>query len=515
MKETRPAIPGGRYGGLLKVDSLGSSLGIYVPAMVVQKALGFGRILIMVYLLADLRQEYGLWGLGLMILSMLAPLLTMGANHGLVRYVSFYEARGRLGEFYRSTRAATLGIVLALGAAALALSPLIAQVALAFKPEAAAAVSGQRQLDITRLAVANAIVLAAYYNLLGFCYGLRVYRVVSLLEVLFNAAFAVAAPLVVLAWPSAEALLTAHLACLAATLVLAWALLESAVRRVAASHAPPAGDDLAAAAHPLRKVLRFGWLAMLGSLAWLLVGYVSFYMVSHYRGPADAAVLGVMTQLAQPVAFIGAAAWAVLYSYVARQWESGRRRAAMQTLEASFKVISLALLTLTVLLSITAPLWVRVLPSQYHGGVELAASLLLAAQAATHLALATMVGQLHERPSVAVVVALAGAGLNALLAAAWLPSEGIAGAAWAAGVGLYAGGGAVAMVYLLASRSALSGGTYVVLASPGILLLPPAWALSALAVLLVVSIFTGAIITARQRRRAVAALRRLLARRGG
>ena len=89
---------------LLKVGSIAESMGVYLPAMILQKAVGLLRVVLLVYLLSDAPGEYGLWGIGVMVFTVAAPLLTLGASQGLIRYVSFYEARQRLTEFYRRVR---------------------------------------------------------------------------------------------------------------------------------------------------------------------------------------------------------------------------------------------------------------------------------------------------------------------------------------------------------------------------------------------------------------------------
>ena len=87
---------------LLTVHSIADSVGFYVPAKMLQKALGFVRLLLLTYLIG--RTQCGLWGLGMMLFTVAAPLLAVGANHGLTRYVVLYEARGMLREFYRRMR---------------------------------------------------------------------------------------------------------------------------------------------------------------------------------------------------------------------------------------------------------------------------------------------------------------------------------------------------------------------------------------------------------------------------
>ena len=46
---------------LLKVGSIAHSMSVYLPAMVLQKGLGLGRLILLTYLLKD-KSEMGHWG---------------------------------------------------------------------------------------------------------------------------------------------------------------------------------------------------------------------------------------------------------------------------------------------------------------------------------------------------------------------------------------------------------------------------------------------------------------------
>ncbi|HHE74284.1 MAG TPA: hypothetical protein ENL37_04265, partial [Desulfobacteraceae bacterium] len=82
--------------------SMAESLGVYVPAKVLGKALALGRMLMFVYLLDLL--EYGLWTVGMMLAMFAAPLVGLSCHQGIIRYVSSHEAAGKIGEFYRRLR---------------------------------------------------------------------------------------------------------------------------------------------------------------------------------------------------------------------------------------------------------------------------------------------------------------------------------------------------------------------------------------------------------------------------
>ena len=514
---------------------MAESLGVYVPAMVLQKLISLGRVVLFTHLLTS--DQYGLWGLGMMIFNIAGPLMTLGSNHGLIRYVSFYEARGQLVAFYRRMRLAVLVCAVSLAAGAFAASGGITRLFLASRE--GSTIPHSYQLYICWAALANALLGALYHNLLGFMNGMRAYRLVSAVELLFAVVFTAIGALAVGFMDTGLALLLAHLAALAVVLGAGLALLHVGVSRLAArpGKAPgpheqagaavlsPAGETeeiTGAVERPLEpiqtappaglsgafaRVLRYGSGALLGTVLWNLTGYLSFWLTSYRLGEDQAGVFYVFLLVCQPVVFLANAAWAVIFTHVARLWER-QQRAAMALLEAAYKAVVMATLTLTVAVYLTAPLWVRLVPPAYRHGVGLLGGLLMFFQVVNHLALMNMLAKLRERPVIVAVAAIVGGAANAALALWWMPQHEAVGAAWAAGIGMYAGAGAVAVAYLLATRTRLHPSTALVMLMPAGLLLP-AWILAVFwAAALAVAAFTPLVFTPHQKRILVAAVGR-------
>jgi O-antigen/teichoic acid export membrane protein len=511
-------------GALLKVGSMASSVGLYITATGLQKGLALVRMFVFLYLLSAAPQEYGLWSLGAMVIGLASPLVTLGANHALARYVPAFEARGRLREFFARSAWRIGAIAIAAAAMAWALAEPITRALLASQVSVPG-VSFELELLICRWAIINALLLALLTNVLGFAGGMRAYRLVAALEILFNGLFLVLGPAALLAQRSAVALLQAHAVCVLVALAAGVTLLTAAVRRTHAAPAaqspplispPPDEPAPVAAPQPHRplgdvrwsRMLAFAVVAMVGLLMWRLTGYVSFYLTNRHMGSAAGGVFNAYVLLAQPVAYLAAAVWTVVAAHLARRWEGDQRERALELLQTSYNAVSLALMTLTVLLYATSAWWTSLLPASYAGRSDLLGGLLLASQATSQLAVVTLLAQLRERPSASVAVAMAGAALNYALAIWWLPQYGQQGAAWAAGVGLYAGGTAAAAVCLALLRCRLKAGTYAMLVAPGVLLLGPVWSAVAWGVLLAAALTTGAVFDRHEKTALLTYLRR-------
>ena len=181
-----------------------------------------------------------------------------------------------------------------------------------------------------------------------------------------------------------------------------------------------------------------------------------------------------------------------------------------RSVQTAYKAVTLATSALALLLMASGPIWVHMLAPQYREGLAYLPGLTMFFLALNHLALMTILARLHEHPWVIALAALAGGGLNVLLCRLWLPTWGPVGAAWAAGVGLYAGGFAVLLLYHLARPVRLARSTWLIQLAP-ILLLPalwlPAWAAALLWLpLLLAAAATNWFFTPDQKRRLLSAL---------
>ncbi len=526
---------------LLKAGSMTESLSVYVPATIFQRFLGLGRMLLFVYLLKE--TGYGLWGLGVVIFTMASSLVTLGSHHGLVRYVSFYEARGQLQAFYRRIRLLILGFAVVLTGAALVGSDILVDLTRSKVSQ----VGYHHQLHLCWAALANAGLLGLYHNMLGFLVGMRRYRAVSVLEVAFAVCFTALGVGVLFIADDPMGLMIAHFISVAVVFVAGMFLLQLAVKSPPVIVAPdkpsarpeetliPEPDSDAVGldtAMPLparqvragepagldgcfARVLRFGFVATIAGFLWQGAGYVSFLRTSRKYGEAEAGVFFAFLPVGQSLMALANAARAVIFAHVARHWESGERRLAVSLLETTYKALVLGTMTLAVVLYVTSQWWVKVLPSGFHDGLCLLGGLLLFFQASIHLALLNTLARLHERPVVVVIGPLWSVAIIVPLSLWWIERCGPAGAALAAGVGMYAGMMAVSLVYFLIVRARFRPSTYFLLAVPALLLIPMRmlWLIGLIWIaVLIVTISTTWLLDARQKQILSSSGRRILKR---
>ena len=354
---------------LLQVGSMSQSMGVYVSASVAGKAVGFGRTLAFSYLLAHAPQQYNVWAIGSMLFGWASSALCLGANHGLARYVSVYQARGELWSFYR--RVAPFLLILPV--------ILVLPALLAAWPLAAALVAqpaeGVQPIDIriVQLSLANGVLLALFVEMTGLMYGLRTYRLSAAIELAMAVLFTVVALVWLKLTGSGLDLLWAHLACLGVALAAGLALVHRAVRMHAgdvSGEGTSSASEPAPMEHALRGLLFFGLPALGGQLVWQAAPFVSYYLVNRHLGESVAGVFALWMLLAQVVSFAANAAWQVLYSHVARRHADNPADALAQ-LQTSYKLLALLALAASVTLYVSKPLWSIVLPAGFRSGQDL------------------------------------------------------------------------------------------------------------------------------------------------
>ena len=507
---------------LFEVHSLSESLTLYVPAVALQRALNLARLFLFIWLM-DVTQ-FGLLGLATMVFGLAGTLVTLGSFNGIARYISQYEARGELGDFFRVVARQVSLVAAAASLVLLALSPWLADWVIGTAAESR--ISHAERWAVFAAAIANGLLTALYLNLTAWMRGLRLYRLLSVTDVTYAVLFFALGALVLVIRPTALMALAAHAVALA--LVLAggmWAVGHALVHRAmewaagAEKAVEPAVPETAAAvpaAKPprlamLRRVLRYSIPAMGAGLAAMVLGYVSLWFVQRLGGEAQAGLFQAYFQLCQPISILAATIWGVLFTYAAVHWEEQDSPLARRQLEATFKATVGLLLTLAVAINITSRWWLVVLPVHYRASAELLPWLLVHVLAVANLGYVYVASQLRERPAALVYIMIVGVAANALLAWLWVPGAGALGGAQAAA----AGGAACILastIYLLATRFGASGATIMLSLLPGLLLLPPAAQVLLLVAGWIFALVSPAIFATAEREMVAAAARSIWAR---
>ncbi|HNQ23792.1 MAG TPA: hypothetical protein PKK06_11920 [Phycisphaerae bacterium] len=429
-----------RFDNLFRADAVVLSMGVHSAATLAQRGLGLARGVVLAWLIS--KEQYGLFGLALLVVNVLLPVCTGGLYEGVARFAPLHEARGTLKSFtvrvgVRLTLL-TVGIGLLLWLAAGALGPVLFSAAgqasgtaspLSLpSPPRGRGVSPET-VGLLRAVLICVITLAPYQTLLGMLKGLRMFRAVSVVELLATILFtALALGLPLLGWRDAQTLVWSYTASnVVAVVVFVPGLLRRLpLLRVRAAAPLPSREGLGeggvAGASPLTlpsplrgegakdaasrltppSPLRGNraegapgdqGLARPGQLGGRLMTYslwlaatallwnaLSYYPVWHLLRATDAAVVGTfhairtMTQLIQ----IGAVVLStVAAAHVTATWEQRGRPASLERLDLLTGVSLVALLAGAAALSVARPVLMHVLPRSFALGAAAYDPLLL------------------------------------------------------------------------------------------------------------------------------------------
>ena len=446
--------------------------------------MGFVRFVLLTWVMHP--AEVGLLQIGFTAINIISPLSCLGLHEAVSRYVPLYETRGQLPGFLRRIVPFTLALSAGAGVLLLAgAAPLGRAVFAVFggpaTPDAAAA--------HTRLA---AVACAAGFALTGFLLvgavlkGLRMFRAVSLMEVVHNTAFTLLAVAAALAGrdTAAEVLSCFAILLVAVTLAFAWPL-AGAVRagcpelRASPETRPQAWSELAGRSL-YGRMLRFGVWAALAAVMWQLLQQYPLWYLQKVHGPDLTGVFGAVRNLSQGVLLVAMTVAAVLQTQVARTWEARGRAEADAQFRTVYKATAVVLLLGCALAAALAPLLIRVFPAAYVRGAEVMALSLLSFLLTSHLGLLGIHFQLIERTG--LLFAPSAVSVGGCAAAGWWLIRGgletgpaMHAAAWTAVLGGGAGLAACLLLLRLQRRPFDRGSLIVLLASFALLL--PAWAM--------------------------------------
>ena len=465
-------IRAARVARVMQADTLTQSVLFLLAMTVFQRGIGFFRGVLFCSWLDP--EELGQWDLTYGFLMLAAPVAVLGLTGTFGRYLEYYRTRGQTRPFLRHT---SLWIaLLALAAATwMYLAP-------AWFSRLIFGSDGQQHL-VGWISLTLLVLIAFNYasELFG---GLRIFRLVSIMQFVQSALFFGLGTLLILAWqPTAQSVVMAFMFSTCVCVVLATWWVAPAVATLPATTSPMGSVDLG------RKLLPFAanvwitnWLANLFEVA-------DRYMIVHHSGmPADVALAQVGNYHAarvMPVVMIAVAALlrSAVLPHLSHDWEQGRRSDVSRQLSLTVRMLGLALLAGSVVLLFVAP-WIfhYGFRGKFDGGLAVMpltmtylswVGLMVVASSYLWVAERALLGSLSMALGLAVNI-----GLNLIL----LPRYGLYGAVLATAIANAVTLGTTLWFNRLADMR-IDVGTVIVAASPACLAFGPWVSLGVLLVL--------------------------------
>ncbi len=457
-----------RFLGLFTPAPLTESIKLYLSANALLRAAGIGRGLLLTWWMIS-PAEFGVYQLGLLLVNLLLPILSLGSYEAVARFVPEHESKGRLWRYLRT--ALPLSLIIGVGLCGLLF--LLAGPASLVVGGTITATSGADHATLIRLTAICVVVLVLYHLIAGVLRGRRMFRALSVMELtaglLFTGGAVVVSVLgggsgiVVLAIYTGANLATA-LAFGAAALWLSWR-----EPQVQAAPDPPGG---------MRSFLIFGFWAGWAAFSWQLLMSLPALYLNRVCGEEVFATYRAMTIFTQLGYIVPAAVSVAVAASVNRLWEVSGREVAVAQLQLATRAVLLTTLLLCLLLAILKNVIMLAFEESYREGAQAVQLLLVFYVLAGGLSLVTIRFTLIKKTlwtflcwvsgcAGALFVALVGISPEA-------PPQALVMTAWAS-----AGGVSVALLaaLVLSYRCRLmpDRGTLLLLAATLLLLAPTAY----------------------------------------
>lgn len=486
----------GRRAVLFRAESAAGGLGLFLPATFVGRFLGLVRGVILAWLMV--REQYALLQIALLAVNLLNPLCSLGINDAIARYVPHYETRGQLRHFAgRAILLVGWAALLAAAAVYLWAGSIGTFLFDTFGEAAGDSVAYATSCRLTRLAAVTTFCLIAYWTVLSLLKGLRMFRVISAMELVNNVVFTLLAIAVAWGgWPTAGAVLACYGLTLAAVvIVLAWPTWQ--VARVEPEWNAEFSERGVGWGQVAGRLLRFGIWAGWAAVLWQGLLVFPLWYLQKTHGPETAAVFAAVRHLGQVVLIAAVAVVTVLQTSITKTWESQGAAAADVRLAVGFKAMALMLLAGCAVLALLAGPLMRMFPDHYALGARILPETLLFFLLAGYLAYLAIHFHLIERTRHLFAPWLAGVVCSVLVGRLLLDGsisdeQALAAAVWTGICGVSA---ALLVVFILLcmERRPTDVGTWLLLAAAYLLALPAGPAAVVVGVLLL-SAWAGPII---------------------
>lgn len=464
---------------LFRAESVGQSLTFYLPATAASRCLGLIRGVVLAWLISE--EEFGLLQIGLLAINILQPLCSIGLNEAVARYVPQYETRNALHPFLKRAVVMIVGVAMVLsGAVYLAADPLGHLLFATLQEPGTPCATGDSAAILTRLAAGTTFALIAYFLLLSILKGLRMFRALSLMELLNSLTFTVVSILAALGgWKTAAAVL----ACYGLTLAGVVILFATPLLRVIHRATDQSGISDYAGVQPfgrplVAQMLRFSFWAALAAIMWQTLQYYPMWYLHKMCGQDGevTAVFGAMRLITQVIIIGAVSIVTVVQTSVTKTWESRGPKAADRRLLVAFKASALLLLLTCLAVAVCRRLIVHLFPAAYADGAPIIPSLLLFFLVGGHLSFLAIHFNLIEKTRYLFIPWVIGVVFNVALGR-WMvrpdlsPPEALQAAAWAGVLGITASL-IVSLVLIRVARRPLDAGSWILLIAAYALILP-------------------------------------------
>ena len=461
-------------------DSLAFGVVFAILLTIIQRAVGFGRGILFCRLMTD--QELGQWSMVFSFLMLLAPLAVLGLPGCFGRFTEHYLNKNQLGIFVRRIAFISSGLTALLAFAMYSNPKWISQIV--FRSDAYVSIVNS---------MAFAVILVAAFNFLSsLLESLRQVRLVTVMRFVQGVGFAMFGTLLILQWDDAAAGATFGFglaSCLACIPAL-WFVIRNRGGFV------DSGETLTPSVM-WKRIAPFAIWLWASNLVWNMFEVADRYMLVHWADATAEQAHGFVGQYHSgrviPMLLVGIAVVleGMLMPYITVLWEQEKRQESGRQVSFALKLIAVGFASSALVIQLFAPwLFHVVLQGKYNDGL---AVLPLTFVFSIWFSM-FMFGQIYlwvaEKGKLVFAITGSGLILNLVLNALLIPGLGIWGAIGATT--------SATLFCLLATNIAVAycgfafdRRTWFVCLLPLIVLMPTAYAITAMLLLSVFGLLTN------------------------
>ncbi len=469
---------------------------IYLPCYAASRLIGFARGVLFAWIIA--KGEFGLLQLGLMAMNLLYPLMSLGLNDAVTRYVPYYEARHALRRSLVRAVGLCVGVTTLLGVVSLLFAEQIGPLLFMVSGKASASsIDPAGTYRLMQMIVLTTWLLSGMMLIQATLKGLRMFRAVSLVEVASNALFMLMAILYAWGgWDDAIGMLSSYATALA-VIVIVFAVPLWQTIRMQSDVTQTAVEFNGERPHLVGQMFRFSvWLA-LAAIIWQALHYLPAGFLQKEFGERKTATFTAVRHITQAVLVLSVAVTNVVMPAITKRWESDSRSGADAQLKLIYKAFGLVILAGSAVIVLIDEYVMRMFPAAYLEGLAIFPTMLLFFLICGHLYFLTIHFHLIERTHHLIGAWVAGAAVAWLAGRMWIGHDGFAGGALqaAAMVSLVAIGASllVTLVLLYVERRPIDLGSLLILLAGFVLLLPEMYVVALLIVFGIIVLLTGAV----------------------
>ncbi|UCD29395.1 MAG: hypothetical protein JSV03_02620, partial [Planctomycetota bacterium] len=358
-------------------------------------------------------------------------------------------------------------------------------------------VSGGTSAGLTRLVACTTFALIIYFLLLSILKGLRMFRAVSLMELVNNIVFTLLAVVGALSgFKNAKAIVGCYCLTLV-TVIILFAIPLLSVIRGAENQLKPIGKTAGNAGKKsiIEQMLQFSVWAAFAAVMWQTLQYYPMWYLQKVHGLEVTGVFGGIRLITQAVLIGAVAIVTVVQTSVTKTWEARGRNEADRQLLVAYKSTALLLVIGCAVLAALARIVIRLFPPEFAIGVDIMPLLLMFFLIGGHLAFLAIHFRLIEKTRYmfwpwAIGVA-SSVGLGKFMIQPGLePQAALTAAAWSGVLGITAAL-VGCFILIIGERRPLGAGACVLLGSTYAIALPIYLLVPTVLVLMILAWFTN------------------------